>query len=124
MADDVTILGPDANLALEPVHWFDGPPFSSVPAWLDFEYRMGRLQPHNRGGTDYAQWLVTTATGARVNAWPGDVLRNAGTGTEVIQTPENIKRNEDRDASLSRLGLTPFLDQFASRPLPPGGDVK
>lgn len=50
---------------------FDGSPFSAMPDWLRAEIQCGRVEPHTRGHTDYAEWDVTTEAGP-VTASPGD----------------------------------------------------
>lgn len=55
---------------------FDGSPFSDVPMWLRDAMNNRKIVLHTRGGTDYAQWEVTTKLGV-VNAGPGDwIVRN------------------------------------------------
>lgn len=51
---------------------WDGSPFSVRPDWLMDAIKAGKIMPHTRGSTDYAQWDVATKSGATVNATPGD----------------------------------------------------
>lgn len=72
---------------------FDGLPFSALPAWLQTAIRTGRVSPHSRGGTDYAQWTVATAAGS-VNAWPGDFISREPDGSLVVtRHPSNRREN-------------------------------
>jgi hypothetical protein len=78
-ASFVKVTAADCNMGLPPEKMFDGCPFSDTPSWLGRAVAAGRVVPHVRGGTDYAQWDVSTASGT-VTAWPGDTITAADDG--------------------------------------------
>lgn len=86
----VKVTAADYNPAI--ANPWDGCPFSSLPQWLVAALSAGKLQPHNHGGTDYAQWRVQTSNGV-VNAKPDDFISLERDGSlHVTQHPEN-RRN-------------------------------
>lgn len=53
---------------------WDGCPFSEIPPeWLCKAVDDGTVTPHNRGGSDYAQWDIKTLEGT-MTAQPGDYI--------------------------------------------------
>lgn len=64
---------------------WDGSPFSSAPDWLLKAYDDGAMRDHSRGGTDYAQWDITTARGVKT-ARPGDwIVRRSDGDLDVCE---------------------------------------
>ena len=68
----VRVTAADYNPALEQP--WDGSPFSidaGLPVWLIEAVDDGRIIPHTRNATDYAQWDIATSEGT-MTAQPGD----------------------------------------------------
>lgn len=76
----VKITSADYNPALPWDRAWDGSPFSDAPEWLEAALCAGKLKPHTRGGTDYAQWDVTTEDGV-LTVGPGDYILRGASGS-------------------------------------------
>lgn len=76
MKEAVRINATDFNPNAPLTTAWDGCPFDEVPGWLSRAWDEGVVRPHNRGGTDYAEWDIKTLHGT-VSAGPGDwIVRN------------------------------------------------
>ena len=58
---------------------FDGTPFSEVPDWVNDAIQKELLVPHDRGGTDYAQWDIHAPVGV-MTAQPDDWIIKGSNG--------------------------------------------
>ncbi|WP_417825335.1 hypothetical protein [Thalassospira povalilytica] len=67
----VQVTAADFNPRLPLPHAWDGNPFDGDAGFLEKHFQRHALTPHNRGGSDYAQWDIETLEGT-MTAQPGD----------------------------------------------------